>query len=94
MEPGLTLLASEFFGAVKNITALVPKFDERKKKAIEEETEKLAIIEKRFNDVAVEFRIGSRTDELMGLADLYKAQELKLKNLYIIYDKELRGANE
>lgn len=88
---GLTLAASEFFGAVKGIVSLIPKFDERKKKAIEKETEILATIEKKLNDAALEFTIGSRTDEILGLSDALKAQELKLKNLYIIYEKELRG---
>lgn len=85
------LLASEFFGAVKKIASLIPEFSERRKKEIAKETEKHLDLETKFNKMALEFKVGSRSDELLGLADAVNAQDKKIRNLYVIYAKELRG---
>ena len=82
--------AGEFFGAVSDIVSLLPQFDERKKKMIEKETRILIAMEESFNKAAVEFDISSRPDELLGLADAYKSQEKKLKNLIKLYASELK----
>ena len=84
-----TVLLSKFFGAIGDISNLIPNFSERRKKELAEETKKLAALENAFNHAAVSFGSGSRSDELLGLADTVNAQDKKLKNLIIIYAKEL-----
>ena len=84
--------AGEFFGALKEIFIRLPKFDEKKKQLIEKETEKYLALESEFYKSALEFNHNSRSDELLGLADLVREQEKKLKELYKIYAKELSGS--
>lgn len=84
-------LASNFFGAVKEIASLIPNFSEEKKEMLEDETRKLEALEKSFNDSAVSFKMGSRPDELLALAEAVRTQEKKLRELYVIYAKELRS---
>lgn len=85
-----TVMLSELFGAIKEIASLVPEFSEKRKKEIQEETDLYLLLEKRFNDMAVVFDIGSRSDELLGIADALNAQSEKLKNLYVIYAEEIK----
>lgn len=86
-----SLLLTEFFGAIKEIASLVPNFSEKRKKELDEETRILFDLGKKFNNAAVEFKPGSRSDELLGLADDVNSQEKALRDLYVIYAKELRG---
>lgn len=85
----ITLL-SEFFGAVKEIASLIPNFSEKRKRELQKETDLYIELEKNFEDAAVQFDIGSRSDELLGLAAAVQSQNEKLKSLYIIYAKELK----
>lgn len=85
-----TVAATELFKAISSIAALVPEFGERRKKEIADETELLLKYEAQFSRAAMEFVAGSRSDELLGLADVVKRQESKIKNLIMIYAKELQ----
>lgn len=81
--------ASKFFQAISDISSLVPKFGEKRKKELDAETRLLSKLEKAFQDAVVTFKDGSRSDELLGLADELSNQKDKLEKLVIIYAKEL-----
>jgi len=87
------VLDSAFFGAISDITKLVPKFSERRKKEIQEETLKLKSLEYLFHRKAVEFSRESFSNEILGIAYELKKQSEYLKELYVIYAKEIK-ANE
>ena len=87
----MVLLLGEFFGAIKEISKKVPDFSENRKKEISKETEKLLELEEKFNNEALSFGIGSRSDEILAIADSVNKQSEKLKNLYVIYAKELES---
>ena len=85
------LLATEFFSALSDGFQLIPKFPERRKKEIQKEIKILAEKEKQFLDYAHAFEIGSDADVLMGLQNIFKVQEKKIKDLFILYAKELES---
>ena len=88
MTGAITLLTA-FFGATESVAKLFPKFSEKQKKKIEKECSYHAKLKKEFNKMALEFDIGSNSDELLEVGDLVKAQKEKIQSLYRLYAKEL-----
>ena len=90
-----TTFLGPLFGAIKEIASLIPDFSERKKAEIEKETNEYYSLMNKFNKAALEFGVGSHSDELLGLADAVNLQAKKLADLYMIYAKEIKeGKNE
>ena len=88
------MAAGELFKAVNTIASKVPDFGEKKKEDIEKQTNIYLRAEKRFIDAAVAFNTGGRSDELLGLADIMKAEGKKLSKMIILYANELKGGKK
>ena len=88
------MAAGELFKAVNTLASLVPQFDEEKKEDIEKQTNIYLKAEKRFLDAAVAFNTSGRSDELLGLVDIMKAEDKKLSKMIIIYADELKGGKK
>ena len=81
-----------FFEAVKEIAIKVPSFDEKRKKQIDEEIEKLEELEFLFENRSIAFESGHSADELLHISDSIRRQKKHIENLFIIYAKELKDA--
>jgi len=89
--PDLIALGTAFFGAVSEISSLIPDFGEKRRKELAELTASIINSHKRLRDYALEFNEGSSSDVLFGLSEDVKVQEKLYKEKIVIYAKELRG---
>jgi len=86
---GVVEMLGAAFGATEAVAELFPKFSEKQKKKIEAEYNFYLSIKKRFEKLAVEFDVGSSTDELLGLSDEIISKKSHIENLYKLYKKEI-----
>lgn len=83
--------AGEFFGAIKTVFSKFAGPELRKKYKIEKEIDKYLELEASFNKAAVSFDNNSISNELLGLADEVTKQDKKIKSLWVLYAKEIKG---
>ncbi len=83
------LLISEVLKVAGEALSLIPEFSEKRKREIQKELNSLYELEKEFNNFSASFKIGSSTDELLGISDQYNLQANKIKDLMQLYAKEL-----
>jgi len=89
MSAGVIAMLGAAFGATKAVAELWPKFSEKQKKKIEGKYNTYISLKKRFNKAAVEFEIGSNSDELLALSDEVRIKKEEIHNLYRLYAKEI-----
>ena len=87
----MTALGTAFFGAVSEVSQLVPKFDEKRKKEIDELYADIVRREKVLHDYAVSFGPDSFMHVLLGLAKEVETAKQVYQEKYIIFAKEIKG---
>jgi len=85
------IAATETAKMINSFIQALPKFNEKQKKKMEKETNKLIKLDKLYRDAEVAYGVGSISNELLGIVDAYNDQEEKLKMLYKTYEKELKS---
>ena len=87
-----TALATQFFRAVSNVSDKFPNFSERQKKDLKSKFLQLEDARKELHDYAVSYTNGVHfPDTLLGLSDEVRKRENEYQQLFILFEKEIKG---
>ena len=79
------------FKTVGILGSKIPNASERAKKRLKDETEKYFVFKEAFENMAVSFGVGSRSDELLGLADKVRIQGEYLSSIMVIFASDIES---